>query len=121
MTDEIKDLQKGITKILVAIGKIETEIKQLGIMANKLDSTEKMAIEAMQSTKAAHKRLDELGVEITDLSKKAEDIKKEIEKRIDEDKRQGRDDKRWIVGTVLGAGAFIWKLIEIIAKGGRTM
>lgn len=118
MADEIKDLQKGITDILVAIGKIETEIKQLGSIANKLDLTEKLAIEAMQSTKAAHKRLDELSMEITDLTKKAEDIKKEIEKRIEDDKRQGKDDKRWIVGTVLGAGALIWKLIESLAKGG---
>ncbi|MED1792467.1 hypothetical protein P4V54_07255 [Brevibacillus nitrificans] len=47
MADEIKDLQKGVTDILVAIGKIVTEIKQLGSMANKLDSTEKLAIEVI--------------------------------------------------------------------------
>ncbi|MET3292501.1 UNVERIFIED_CONTAM: chromosome segregation ATPase [Brevibacillus sp. OAP136] len=55
-------------------------------MAGKLDATEKMALEAMQSTKAAYKRLDKLTKELADLTKRVEDIKKEIEKRIDADK-----------------------------------
>ncbi|RNB91983.1 hypothetical protein EDM56_04315 [Brevibacillus fluminis] len=114
--DEIKDLQKGITAILVAIGKIETEIKQLNNMAVKLDATEKIAFEAMQSTKAAHKRLDELTKELTDLTKKAEDIKKEIEKRIETDKDRGKDDKKWLVGVALSLVAIVWSFV----KGGGT-
>ncbi|ELK38815.1 hypothetical protein D478_27746 [Brevibacillus agri BAB-2500] len=99
--DEIKDLQKGITEILVAIGKIETEIKQLSSMSSKWDETEKLAIEALQSTKAAHKRLDEMNKQLG-----------ELEKKIEEDKRQTKDDKKWIVGTLLGAVALIWNLIK---------
>ncbi|MGG4499120.1 hypothetical protein [Brevibacillus reuszeri] len=81
--DEIKDLQKGITEILVAIGKIETEIKQLSSMAGKWEQTEKLAIEALQSTKAAHKRIDELSKQLD-----------ELEKKIEEDKKQNKDDKK---------------------------
>lgn len=99
--DEIKDLQKGITEILVAIGKIETEIKQLSSMSGKWEQTEKLAIEALQSTKAAHKRIDELSKQLDDL-----------EKKIEEDKRQNKDDKKWVVGTLLGAAALIWNLIK---------
>ncbi|WP_340673754.1 hypothetical protein [Brevibacillus agri] len=99
--DEVKDLQKGITEILVAIGKIETEIKQLSSMSGKLEQTEKLAIEAWQSTKAAHKRLDELGEQLD-----------ELERKWDEDKRQNKDDKKWIVGTLFGAAALIWNLIK---------
>ncbi|MBG9567571.1 hypothetical protein P4U99_03535 [Brevibacillus agri] len=99
--DEIKELQKGITEILVAIGKIETQIKQLTNMAGKWDETDKRATEALQSTKAAHKRLDELSEQLD-----------ELEKKFDEDKRQNKDDKKWIVGTLLGAAALIWNLIK---------
>ncbi|MGF9817242.1 hypothetical protein [Brevibacillus agri] len=99
--DEVKDLQKGITEILVAIGKIETEIKQLSSMSGKLEQTEKLAIEAWQSTKAAHKRLDELGEQLD-----------ELERKWDEDKRQNKDDKKWVVGTLFGAAALIWNLIN---------
>lgn len=99
--DEIKDLQKGITEILVAIGKIETEIKQLTNMAGKWEQTDKLALEALQSTKAAHKRLDELSKQLDDL-----------EKKLDEDKKQNKDDKKWVVGTLLGAAALIWNLIK---------
>ncbi|MGG1662869.1 hypothetical protein [Brevibacillus sp. NRS-1366] len=99
--DEIKDLQKGITEILVAIGKIETEIKQLSSMSGKLEQTEKLAIEALQSTKAAHKRIDELSKQLD-----------ELEKKIEEDKKQNKDDKKWIVGTALGAVALIWNFIK---------
>lgn len=73
--DEIKDLQKGITEILVAIGKIETEIKQLSNMAGKWEQTEKLAIEALQSTKAAHKRLDELSKQLDELEKRSKKTK----------------------------------------------
>ncbi|MEC2128119.1 hypothetical protein P9G84_03820 [Brevibacillus centrosporus] len=103
--DEIKDLQKGITEILVAIGKIETEIKQLSSMSGKLEQTEKMAIEALQSTKAAHKRLD-------DMSKQIE----ALEKKIEEDKKGGKDDKKWLVGTALALVAIILNFL----KGGGT-
>ncbi|MGC5326631.1 hypothetical protein [Brevibacillus sp. SYSU BS000544] len=94
MSDEIKDLQKGITEILVAIGKIETEIKQFASMSGKLKQTEKMTIEAMQSTKAAHKRLDEITKELDELNKKVDEVKKEIEKKIEEDKKSGNADKK---------------------------
>lgn len=88
--DEIKDLQKGITEVLVAIGKIETEIKQLSSMAGKWEQTEKLAIEALQSTKAAHKRIDELSKQLS-----------ELEKKIEEDKKQNKDDKKWMIGTAV--------------------
>lgn len=107
MTDDIKDLQKGITEILVAIGKIETEIKQLSSMAGKLEQTEKQVIEALQSTKAAHRRID-------DLTKALHELEREIE----DDKKQDKDDKKWIVGAVLGAIPLVWKLIETLTKGG---
>ncbi|MGF9822607.1 hypothetical protein ABE430_08810 [Brevibacillus agri] len=99
--DEIKDLQKGITEILVAIGKIETEIKQLSSMSGKLEQTEKMVIEALQSTKAAHKRLDEMSKQLEALEKKFED-----------DKKRDKDDKKWLVGTALAVIALIWNLIK---------
>ncbi|GED71385.1 hypothetical protein BRE01_50870 [Brevibacillus reuszeri] len=99
--DEIKDLQKGITEILVAIGKIETEIKQLSSMSGKLEQTDKLANEALQSTKAAHKRIDE-------LSKRLD----ELEKKIEEDKKQNKDDKKWMIGTAIGAVALILNLIK---------
>lgn len=92
--DEIKELQKGITEILVKLAQVETEIRQLNNMAGKLELTEKIANEALQSTKAAHKRLDELI------------------KAIEEDK----NDKKWVVGTILGAIALIWNFV----KGGGT-
>ncbi|MBM7592239.1 hypothetical protein [Brevibacillus fulvus] len=99
--DEIKDLQKGITDILVAIGKIETEIKQLNNMAGKLDATEKLAIEAMQSTRSAHKRIDGLNKEVETLVHKAE-----------ESKREGKDDKKWLIGVVLSVLALIWNVMK---------
>lgn len=122
MTDDIKDLQKGITEILVAIGKIETEIKQLGNMAGKLEQTEKMTIEAMQSTKAAHKRLDEMTKELAEINKKVDGVKKEIEKKIEDDKKEGKGDKRWVIGTALGGSSIfltiIFKIIDTFSKGG---
>ncbi|MGG4496170.1 hypothetical protein [Brevibacillus reuszeri] len=99
--DEIKDLQKGITEILVAIGKIETEIKQLSSMSGKLEQTDKLANEALQSTKAAHKRIDELSKQLD-----------ELEKKIEEDKKQNKDDKKWMIGTAIGAVALILNLIK---------
>lgn len=99
--EEIKELQKGISEILVAIGKIETEMRHLSSMSGKLEQTEKMVIEALQSTKAAHKRLD-------DMSKQLESL----EKKIEEDKKSSKDDKKWIVGTILGALALVWNFMK---------
>lgn len=107
MSEEIKDLSKGFMEIRVAIGKIETEIKQFSGMAGKLEQTDKLVIEALQSTKTAHKRLDELGKALY-----------ELEKEIEDDKKQNKDDKKWLVGAVLGAIPLVWKLIETVTKGG---
>ena len=61
----------------------------------------KLANEALQSTKAAHKRIDE-------LSKRLD----ELEKKIEEDKKQNKDDKKWMIGTAIGAVALILNLIK---------
>ncbi|MED1795011.1 hypothetical protein P4V54_20255 [Brevibacillus nitrificans] len=63
-------------------------------MSSKLEQTEKLAIEALQSTKTAHKRLDELSKQLD-----------ELEKKFDEDKKQNKDDKKWIVGTLQVGGS----------------
>lgn len=101
MTNDIKDLQKGITEILVKLAHVETEIKQIGNLASKLDHTEKTVIEAMQSTKAAHKRLDEMSKTIETL-----------EKRIEEDKKHGKDDKKWLIGTAIAVVSVILNFIK---------
>ncbi|UED78064.1 hypothetical protein [Brevibacillus sp. DP1.3A] len=99
--DEIKELQKGISDILVAIGKLETEMRHLSSMSGKLDYTEKVANEALQSTRSAHKRLDDMAKEIEALKKK-----------YDDDKKHNKDDKKWLIGTGLAAAALIWNFIK---------
>ncbi|MFF2532760.1 hypothetical protein ACFVS2_28265 [Brevibacillus sp. NPDC058079] len=105
MGNEVKDLQKGITEILVAIGKIEEQVKQLNNMAGKLDQTEKLAIEALQSTRSAHKRLDDLFKEVAAL-----------EERFVDEKRQGKDDKKWLIGTIVGVIALVWNFIKGVGQ-----
>lgn len=101
MGEEIKELQKGISEILVAIGKIETEMRHLSSMSGKLEQTEKMVIEALQSTKAAHKRLD-------DMSKQLESL----ETKMEADKKSSKDDKKWLVGTALAMIALAWNFMK---------
>ncbi|MFM1654022.1 hypothetical protein ACI7RC_18255 [Brevibacillus sp. B_LB10_24] len=85
----------------MTIRKIKAEIKQLSSMSGKLGQTEKMAIEALQNTKAAHKRMDELSKDLA-----------ELEKRIAEDKKQSKDDKKWLNSTVIGVISLGWNLLK---------
>jgi tetrahydromethanopterin S-methyltransferase subunit G len=101
VAEEVKELQKGITDILVAIGKIETEIKQLASMSVKLETTEKNVIQQEQAIKSAHKRLD--------------DLKKEVDEfvaKYNADTRDSKEDRKWLWGLLIGSLAFVWKVLE---------
>lgn len=102
--DEVKELHKGIQEVLVAIGKIEIEIKHLSGMATRLEETQKSVIQLEQSAKSAHKRLDGLQSQVDALEKKLED-----------DKKTAKDDKRWLLGFLVGAAALVWKVLETLA------
>lgn len=58
--DEIKALQEMLTQVRLDIRELTTEIRGLKDLAKRLDETDDKAIEALQSTRAAHHRLDRI-------------------------------------------------------------
>lgn len=102
---QIKELSKGIQDVLVAIGKIETEIQHLSKMATTVAETQKLAIQLEQSTKSAHKRIDALQKEVDELAE-----------RVEQKEKAGKDDKKWLVGVLLAALSFIVALSSHMTK-----
>jgi predicted nucleic acid-binding Zn-ribbon protein len=97
--DEIKELSKGITEILVAIGKIETEVRQISTLAGKLDSTEKTVVRLETDLATAFRRIDELRGQV-----------KELEGQIDSDRKAVKEDRKWLWGAGVAAVALFWNL-----------
>ena len=105
--DEVKELQKGITTILIAIGEMQTEIKQISRMVDKFELTEKLAIQLEQSVKSAHHRIDR-------LEKKVNELEDKLEMKFEKEK----EDRKWLLGFIPGAIAILWKVFDFFKKGG---
>jgi hypothetical protein len=107
MLTEIKELSKGITDILIAVAKIETEMRQVSGIAQKLDLTEKIVIRLERDLVSAFKKIDELKGQIDNL-----------ETSVANDKKVNKEDKKWLWGFAVGALALVWKFVETLNKGG---
>lgn len=81
------DERELLIEILQRVTAVETKV-------DTMTNTKDIAVEALQSTKAAHKRLDELS------------------KQIEDDKKNGKDDKKWLIGTAIGVIALVWNFIK---------
>lgn len=79
----VKELQKSIQEILTRLGRIEgmQEIvfKQCEPRREKLDAVETIATQAMESTKAAHHRIDGMQTDRAELKK---DLKEAIKEEV---------------------------------------
>jgi hypothetical protein len=87
--------------------------------ARKLDATEKVAADALASTKAAHKRQDGYERSIKDLEKKFEDFIAAQEEKERQRERERKDNATWlkraIITAVLGwTGLIIAAIIKFI-------
>jgi hypothetical protein len=102
--EEIKDLQKGIQEILVAVGKIETELKHLSHLAAKQADTERSVIIMEQNVIALHTDVNEVILRVNKLE----------QQNID-DKKTSKEDKKWLIAALPGMGSFIiiiWRALK---------
>lgn len=99
MVEEVKEMQKGIQDILVAIGQIQTEIRHLSDMSADVKNTTLTSV-----------RLER---DITTLTARVVTL----ELRIEADNKAAKEDKKWLLGFLVGAIALVWKLFDY-TKGG---
>jgi phosphoglycerate dehydrogenase-like enzyme len=86
----IEKLQDGVTQILVEIGKIQVEMRQVATIGIKQDALDKSVVEISASARSAHKRIDS------------------VEQR----EKEAETDRKWLVGTILGIVGVGWKLLD---------
>jgi ubiquinone biosynthesis protein UbiJ len=101
LAEEINQLQKGITEILVAIGKIEVQISQLASIAARQADTERSVILLEQSVKVAYEDIDELQKNLATF-----------QERVERKEQAGKEDKKWLVGTLIGVAALGWQFFK---------
>lgn len=85
----VKEWQKSTREILSRLGRIEgmQEIvfKQCEPRREKLDDVETIATQAMESTKAAHHRIDGMQMDRAELKKDLTELKKDLKESIKEE------------------------------------
>lgn len=96
--EEIKELQKGVNSILVEIGKLQVEMKNLSVVPMQVASNERSTLLLEQSLHTLTTRVDTL--------------EKDIELR----ETAKKEDKKWLIGLVLGSAALIWKVIDFFSQ-----
>lgn len=106
--DAVQELQKDIKEILQAIGRMETEVRHLSNMSNKLDETGRLVVQLEASVKSAHKRIDSLCLKLDDFEKKLEEDRKQLAEK----EKERKEDRKWLWGFIVGAAALVWKLLE---------
>jgi uncharacterized coiled-coil DUF342 family protein len=111
--NEIKTLSEQLTTVRLDIKELSTKMDGIRDLQRKVEEVHDTSKEALQSTIAAHKRLDELR-EIEDISKQGMQSADMANQRLD------KVDKIifWVSTTVIGS--LILGLITIIIKGGLS-
>lgn len=94
--EEIKDLQKGVNSILVEIGKLQTEMKNLSAIPMQVAANERSTLLLEHTVVNLTTRLDTL------------------EKNIALSEQVKKADKKWVIGLVPGMAAIVWKLLEFL-------
>lgn len=92
--DEVKALTEQLTKARLDLARLETKLDAIKDLTKKVEEVDDRAKEALQSTRSAHRRLDDL---------KAADIKALLE------------NQTWLWRTVIAA--LIAGLINLLWKG----
>lgn len=98
MMEEIKELQKGVNDILVEIGKLQTEMKNLSVLPMQVLQNERTTILLEQRLNTLTSRVDN------------------IEKGIQYAERDKKNDKKWLIGLFAGSAALIWKVFDFLVQ-----
>lgn len=109
--NDLKALSEQLMTVRLDIKELCTKMDGIKDLQKKVEEIHDTSKEAMQSTKAAHKRLDELKI-IEDIAKNAQQLSEHAHKRLD------KVDTVifWVSTTVIGA--VILGIIAFTLKGG---
>lgn len=127
MTDEIKALHELITNVRLDLRELNVKMDGIKDLTKKVEEIQSVASEALQSTKAAHKRLDVWEPKIEGFNKhyddeiKAANARIEAESKgilaiIDKDNERKKQDRRWLIGTLIAVAGLLATNITLILR-----
>lgn len=103
--EELKEMARDVTKILVALGKIETELKQLVNLPDKVDAMSLAMVGLERDVKALTTDVENIKADVSAL-----------ESRYEVEKKAGKEDRKWLLGFLVAAITFLWKVVDEISK-----
>jgi predicted nucleic acid-binding Zn-ribbon protein len=103
--EEIKEMARDITKVLVALGKIETELKQLVNLPDKVDAMSIAIVGLERDVKALTNDVENIKADVSAL-----------ESRYENERKAGKEDRKWLLGFLVAAITFLWKVADELTK-----